>query len=127
EYSGMKFSPAWGGPALPETTRDIEKRANALDADERLKRIPLEDAKEKKLFREIDSKKEYIARLEKLIDFDALKKLKLVYDPLYGAGRGWLDEALRKNKVPFEILHDTRDASFGGTSPDPRETRLGEL
>ena len=127
EYNGMKFSPAWGGPALPETTRDIEKRANASDADARLKRIPIEEAKEKKLVRDVDSKKDYIARLEKLIDFDALKKLKLVYDPLYGAGRGWLDEALRKNEVPFEILHDARDATFGGTSPDPSEKRLGEL
>ncbi len=30
EYNGLKFSPAWGGPALPETTKDIETRANAL-------------------------------------------------------------------------------------------------
>ncbi|HEY5973785.1 MAG TPA: phosphoglucomutase/phosphomannomutase family protein, partial [Geobacteraceae bacterium] len=26
EYNGVKFSPSWGGPALPETTRDIEQR-----------------------------------------------------------------------------------------------------
>src|SRR5512135_1900981 len=29
-YNGLKFSPAWGGPALPETTKDIETRANGL-------------------------------------------------------------------------------------------------
>ena len=23
EYNGLKFSPAWGGPALPETTTDV--------------------------------------------------------------------------------------------------------
>ena len=30
DYNGLKFSPESGGPALPETTNDIEKRANAL-------------------------------------------------------------------------------------------------
>ena len=30
EYQGLKFSPSWGGPALPETTKDIENRANEL-------------------------------------------------------------------------------------------------
>jgi phosphomannomutase len=30
EYNGLKFSPDWGGPALPETTADVEKRANEL-------------------------------------------------------------------------------------------------
>ena len=24
QYNGLKFSPAWGGPALPEETKDIE-------------------------------------------------------------------------------------------------------
>ena len=27
EYNGIKFSTAWGGPALPEVTADIERRA----------------------------------------------------------------------------------------------------
>ena len=30
EYNGVKFTPAWGGPALPETTRAIEARIDAL-------------------------------------------------------------------------------------------------
>ena len=28
-WNGVKFSPAWGGPALPETTSEIERRASA--------------------------------------------------------------------------------------------------
>jgi len=30
EYNGIKFSAAWGGPALPEATKQIEGRANAI-------------------------------------------------------------------------------------------------
>lgn len=127
EYNGMKFSPAWGGPALPETTKDIERRANAADAPSRVKRIPLDEAKSSGKIVEVDAKPAYLARLESLIDFDALKKLTLVYDPLFGAGRGWLDAALKKHGVTVEVLHDARDPNFGGTSPDPSDRRLGEL
>jgi phosphoglucomutase len=31
EYHGLKFSAAEGGPALPEVTKDIEKRAAAIE------------------------------------------------------------------------------------------------
>lgn len=127
EYNGMKFSPAWGGPALPETTKEIERRANAPGALERVKKIPLEEARERKRIVDLDAKAKYIARLESLVDFDAIRKLKLVYDPLYGSGRGWADAALKKNGVQFEMLHDANDPNFGGTSPDPSEKRLDEL
>ena len=127
EYNGMKYSPAWGGPALPESTKDIERRANDPKADAGVKRIPLDDARASGKIVELDIKKAYLERLESLVDFDAIKKLKLVYDPLYGAGRGWCDAALTQNKVPFEMLHDANDPMFGGTSPDPSEKRLGEL
>ena len=127
EYNGMKFSPAWGGPALPETTKAIEKLANAPGAIDRVKRIPVEDARAAKKIVDLDAKAKYLARLESLIDFGALKKLKLVYDPLYGSGRGWLDAALKKNGANFEMLHDERDPTFGGTSPDPSEKRLDDL
>ena len=31
EYNGLKFSGPGGGPALPEITKDIEKRAAAIE------------------------------------------------------------------------------------------------
>jgi phosphoglucomutase len=127
EYNGMKFSPDWGGPALPETTKDIEKRANAPGAETRVKRMPVEEARAQKKIVDLDAKAKYLGRLESLVDFDAIKKLNLVYDPLYGSGRGWLDAALTKNGAKFEMLHDQRDPTFGGTSPDPSEKRLDEL
>jgi phosphoglucomutase len=127
EYNGMKFSPAWGGPALPETTKDIEMRANRAGAHAAVKRVNFDEAKAAGKIVDIEGRAAYIARLESLIDFDAVKKMKLVYDPLYGAGRGWLDAILAKNGVEHQTLHDMRDPTFGGNSPDPSEKRLGEL
>src|SRR5512145_2800151 len=52
EYNGLKFSPSWGGPALPETTKDIETRANALLEKNCAAPLPLADAKEKGIVEE---------------------------------------------------------------------------
>ncbi len=127
EYNGMKYSPSWGGPALPETTKEIEARANRPGAEATVRRIPLEEARAAGKIVDLDTKADYLARLESLIDFDALKQLRLVYDPLYGSGRGWLDGVLARNGIVSETLHDLHDPNFGGTSPDPSERRLSEL
>src|SRR5512143_535791 len=59
EYSGIKFSPSWGGPALPEETGEIEARANALMKDPRVLDIPLEEAKKKGLIEMVSIVKPY--------------------------------------------------------------------
>ncbi|MCW8893064.1 MAG: phosphoglucomutase/phosphomannomutase family protein, partial [Deltaproteobacteria bacterium] len=59
DYNGIKFSPAWGGPALPETTGDIEKRANAMLGEIVFKDMPLDVAAEKGLFEVIDPRADY--------------------------------------------------------------------
>ena len=44
EYNGIKFSPAWGGPAATAITKDIEKKIHALTPDD-VKSLPLEQAR----------------------------------------------------------------------------------
>ena len=71
EYNGIKFSPSWGGPALPETTRDIEKRANEMLGEICYREITLEQAAKNGLLEEIDPRETYLADLETKIDFDS--------------------------------------------------------
>src|SRR3990172_4879428 len=93
QYNGLKFSPAWGGPALPETTKDIETRANALLERNSIAVMSVADAKEKGLVEEVDPRKAYLDDLKKKIDLDVIRKskLKVVVDLLYGTGRDYLD------------------------------------
>ena len=45
EWNGIKFTPDWGGPALPETTKAIELRILPLLHGEYIKWFPWERAK----------------------------------------------------------------------------------
>jgi phosphoglucomutase len=129
EYSGIKFSPSWGGPALPEDTKEIEDRANALMQRPAIMDMTLEEGKSRGLIEEISIVKPYIDDLRKKIDFAAIerKSPRVAIDPLYGTARGYLDEVLRGAGLDVTVLHDHRDPYFGGHRPEPAEEYLEEL
>jgi len=129
EYSGLKFSPAWGGPALPETTKDIEARANALLEKNSIAAMPAAEARDKGLLEEADLRRSYLDDIRKKIDTDVIRKakLKVAVDLLYGTGRGYLDGLLQDSGCAVTAVHDHRDPLFGGRSPEPSEENLAEL
>lgn len=130
EYSGIKFSTAWGGPALPEVTRFIEERCALHMSDgKNLPRLSLNDGRKKKLVVDFDPKPSYIKQIHKLIDFKALKRAKLscVCDLQYGTARDYLDTLLEDAGCKVTTLHNYRDVLFGGHAPDPSQENLTEL
>jgi phosphomannomutase len=48
-----------------------------------------------------------------------LKPLKVVVDPLYGAGQGYLAEFMRELGVEVIEIHSEQNPSFGGLHPEP--------
>lgn len=129
QYNGLKYSPAWGGPALPETTKDIETRANALLEKNCIAPLPLVAAREKGIAEEVDLRKAYLDDLRKKIDFDTIRKakMKVACDLLYGTGRDYLDTTLRDAGCLVTAIHGHRDTMFGGHAPEPSEENLAEL
>lgn len=131
EYNGVKFTPAWGGPALPETTRAIEARIDVLAgvrATAGADRGTVDDAT-RAAPRPIDSRPDYLDGLARLVDLEAIRRRRpsIVVDPLYGAARGYLDHLLGRAGARITVLHDHRDPYFGGRRPDPDEMGLHEL
>jgi len=133
EYSGIKFSPEWGGPALPQTTKWIEDRANYLleESQKGVEVYKYDDlynllASEK--IKYIDPKPLYFDRIRELIDIDEIKKagLKVIYDPLYGTGLGYVDELLKECDVAVEVVNDIENPLFGGSTPEPSEENLSK-
>ncbi len=128
-YNGIKFSPAWGGPALPETTNDIEKRANAMLVEIVFKDIGLDKATSQGLFEKIDPREEYFKTLKKLVDFKAIagSGMKIAVNPLYGSGRGYLDRILEEEGVRIVKINDHLDPYFGGEPPEPAEEHIQDF
>ena len=129
EYSGIKFSPDWGGPALPETTKEIEDRANALMANPVVNDFTLAEARHSGMLEEISIVKPYLEDIKKKIDFAIIgkKSPRVAIDPMYGTARGYLDDILRGAGIEVTVLHDYRDPYFGGHRPEPAEEYLEEL
>ncbi|MBA4122605.1 MAG: phosphoglucomutase/phosphomannomutase family protein [Acidobacteria bacterium] len=120
EYQGIKFSTSDGAPALPEITKQIE---NII---ENSPKIEDEDGG---TIEKYDARPKYLDDLKTKIRFDQIAGAKGIYayDALWGTGRGYLDEILREHNLKVETLHDWRDVTFGGKSPEPSEKQIGEL
>lgn len=126
EYSGIKFSTPDGAPALPEVTKQIE--AN-VPADDPAPNAPAPGLKPKSdKTQTIDPKPDYLKRLAEVVDLKTIKKagLKVVYDPFWGAARGYPDTVLRDAGVEVATVHDYRDVMFGGHAPEPDDHLLGD-
>jgi phosphoglucomutase len=125
DYNGIKFSTPDGCPALPEVTKKIEAEIAAGDkADVAKDRAATPAAKGS-----LDPKPDYLKRLGEIIDLDVIKKanLKVVFDPMWGAARGYSDELLRSAGLQVDTVHDYRDVLFGGHAPEPDDHWLEDL
>lgn len=123
EYNGMKLSTGDGAPALPEITRNVEQLIKDVE------RGPIKTQSEKPSLQTFSARPEYLADLSTKIKFDVIKRAggRYAYDPIWGTGRGYLDEALRMHGLEVETIHDWRDVLFGGRPPEPDESHLSEL
>jgi alpha-D-glucose phosphate-specific phosphoglucomutase len=126
QYNGIKFSTADGAPALPEATEAIEAEIAAYDRDPMGQRPVSTAAHEAQ---PIDPRRMYLSRMREMVDFDVIKKsgLKIAFDPLWGAARGYSDAILRESGVEVTTVHDYRDVLFGGHAPEPGDHLLEDL
>lgn len=125
EYNGIKFSTPDGAPALPEFTKQIE--AAIVKADEDGGAVPQGVKKAKR--KTIEVRSPYLARIKELVDFKAIRdhKLKVAFDPMWGASRGYSNVVLRDQGIECAVVHDTRDVLFGGHAPEPDGELLDDL
>jgi len=119
EYNGFKVKASFGGPALPEQITKIEKELAALKGKAPKASVAtLDEYIASRTIRLFDAKEAYIAYLKTKIDFDLILKsgVKLVYDPMHGAGIDFMHRIL---PGVFEI-HGDYNPSFGEIDhPEP--------
>jgi phosphoglucomutase len=123
EYNGIKFSTPDGAPSLPEVTKAIEAEIAAYDQNPQTPRAA------KAAPEALDPRDPYLKRLGEIVDLDVIKKskVKIAFDPMWGAARGYSDGVLRDAGIPVSAVHDHRDVLFGGHAPAPDDHLLGDL
>ncbi len=124
EYNGIKFSTPDGCPALPEVTKKIEAEIVAGDSAPSAKAAGPAAAAQA-----LDPKPAYLKRLGEIVDLEVIRKanLRVVFDPMWGAARGYSDELLQSAGLQVATVHDYRDVLFGGHAPEPDDHLLGDL
>jgi phosphoglucomutase len=124
QYNGMKLSTSDGAPALPEITRSVEELIEGSISSAKPANAPAAEA-----LQTFAARPGYLADLSTKINFELIASAggSYAYDPLWGTGRGYLDEALRSHGLEVTTIHDWRDVLFGGRSPEPEASHLDEL
>lgn len=121
EWNGFKLKEAYGGSAQVETTQAVEKNL------EKAQQIKATSAKGEII--PFDPKKDYFDYLAKKFDLSQFngKDIKLVVDPMYGSGLGYVKEFLAASSVQVTEINNYRDPLFGGKHPEPLPIYLEDL
>lgn len=116
EYLGVKLRMADGGASPAEFTDRVEAV------------LPPEPTDILGPFQTADLMTDYLAALRELVDVEAIRGagLRVVCDPLYGAGRHYLADLLRDMGVEVVEIHNAEDPTFAGLHPEPIQPWVDE-
>lgn len=109
EYLGVKLRMADGGASPAEFTDRVEAV------------LPPKPTDILGPFTETDLMTDYLAALRELVDVEAIRaaNLRVVVDPLFGAGRLYLAGLLRDMGVEVCEIDNAEDPTFDGLHPEP--------
>ncbi|MBN1161883.1 MAG: phosphoglucomutase/phosphomannomutase family protein [Dehalococcoidales bacterium] len=129
EWNGFKYKDENGWSASDEITSKIVDFISKSYAAGRVERLSLAEAKKKALVMMSDLAPEYFEQINRLIDIDGLRRasLKVVVDPMYGAGIGYLKRILAGGATEVLEIHSERNPTFHGIHPEPILPHLNEL
>lgn len=129
EFNGIKFIPEYAAPAMPDVTDELVKRIQEIQKNKLIKLMAFQVALNNSLIVQFQPKKAYIDNILAKLNVDVIKNanLKIIFDPLYGTGRTYVPEILKKMGLDCEVIHKNLDPNFGGNMPNPNEKLLSEL
>src|SRR5437773_6989517 len=126
-YSGFKVRTDQASAAAPEILAEIEARLpEALSGA--VEQMPLEEAQGKGLVRTFDPRADYLRHLSELVEIERLREagLRVVVDPMHGAGAGYLRELLAGGRTQAFEIRSERNPAFPGMQNPERIARTLE-
>ena len=128
-WNGFKYKDDHGSSASDEITTQIERFISQALTAGKVNRLPLDKAVGQGLVEEPDLDPVYFEQITRLVDLDAIRQagLKLVVDPMYGAGAGYMERVLGGGTTELIEINSERNPLFPGIRPEPIAVNLAKL
>ena len=127
-YNGIKVFVKGGRDADELVTANIEAYIAALEGQE-IPSVPYEEGVRTGQIQIIDPMNTYIDSIIRSVNMDAIRSrgLKVVLDPMFGVSKTALSTILITARCDVDVIHERRDALFGGRLPAPNSKTLAGL
>ncbi|MBQ7347595.1 MAG: phosphoglucomutase/phosphomannomutase family protein [Clostridia bacterium] len=129
DYNGMKLIVDEGRDAPLETTARLEALI-AQGMNDEIPTLSETEAKEKGLVTYMHSPfNDFVDHILSKLNQEAIKKrgLRILFDPMHGSGIYPLMVIMHSMRCTVDLIHENKDAYFGGGTPAPTATRLMDL
>jgi phosphoglucomutase len=122
EDGGIKYNPPSGGPASPDITGKIQKRANSLIAkgNKGVKRLPLSKAVPAETTKFVDYIMPYVRDLANIVDMKAIAhaRIRIGVDPMGGSGVAFWEPITNLYGLDLHVINKFVDPTFSFMSLD---------
>lgn len=131
QYNGIKLIVEEGRDAPLDTTTLLESLIAREEAkDTPVPRLPFAKACQNGQVIYLKNPfNDFIDDILAILDVEAIRNhgARVLFDPMYGSGTYPLTVILSTARCTVDMIHNTRDAHFGGHLPAPSATALSEL
>lgn len=121
EFLGFKYMTEKAETAPSNVTDVFQNNLERIKNLSQIKKIDFKTAQEEKKIEVFDPVPAYDKKLQGLIDINKIKTsgLKILFNPMYGSGQGFLTRLLAGGKTNVTEINNKHDINFGGTNPEP--------
>jgi phosphoglucomutase len=122
EDGGFKYNPPTAGPAGPEITNVIQRRANEIMRDglKEVKRVPYERALKVETTQDYDYLMPYVKDLSNVLNLEGIAKegIRIGIDPMGGAAAGYWDIIADTYSLDLTVVNRLIDPTFSFMTVD---------
>ncbi len=121
-YNGIKFKGYFGGSVGKEVTDYMESRLYKS----KIQTLDKDTAVKKGMIKYVDIVEPHIAAVKKFVNLRLLRSagLNVLVDSMNGTGDHYIESILKGSNNKVTTVNGSRDAYFGGRSPEPNEVHM---
>ena len=125
--NGFKIKSSTGAAADPGILHKVEA-VIVERALEEPPRVPFDEAEAAGKVEYLDPYIGYEVFVRRTLDLDRLRAedMRVLVDPMYGSGAGWISRLLAGGKIVVDEIHSERNPWFGGINPEPIRPHIDE-